>query len=407
MLSDLACRKAGPNEKDYKLTDRDGLYLLVKPSGTRLWRFDYRYGGKRKTLAIGVYPELGLPEARQALTAARKLLKAGTDPMEARRRAKLVADDAGTFGKVFEEWFSRMAPTWTPNHAKSIRVRFESDLLPHLGRVAMTEIDAPLLLGVLQKIEKRGALYTATRARENAGTLFRYAIRTGRCRHDPSQELRGAFVGHVERHRPAIVDPEGVGELLRAIWDYRGSFVVRQAFRLSVLVALRPGEVRKLEWSEICLEQREIRIPAEKMKMRSPHVVPLAKQAIEILRETHELTGRGQYVFPSARHPRGDRPMSEAALSAALNRLGFQDQQSAHGFRSVFCSLLNETGRFNPDAIERQLAHQERDSVRAAYLHTQFLPERRRMMAFWADYVDELRTGRRRRGEVVELRPGG
>jgi len=404
MLTDVACRQAKPREKDYKLPDRDGLYLLVKTSGTRLWRYDYRHAGKRKTLALGVYPEVSLTDAREELKAARKLVKAGACPMEARRRAKLVGDEAGTFGAVFQEWYAKMAPTWSATHAKAIKGRFETDLLPHLGHVAMAEIDAPLLLAVLQKVEKRNALYTVKRCRENAGTLFRYAIRTGRCRYDPSQDLRGAFVGHVEKHRPAIVDPDGVGELLRAIWFYAGSFVVRQAFRLSVLVALRPGEVRKLEWSEVCIEQREIRIPAEKMKMRSPHVVPLARQAIEILEETRELTGHGQYVFPSARHPRGDRPMSDAALTAALHRLGYQDQQSAHGFRSVFCSLLNETGRFNPDAIERQLAHQERDSVRAAYLHTQYLPERRRMMQFWADYVDELRTGNRPSAKIINLR---
>lgn len=405
MLTVTAIRNAAPGDKPRKLADRRGLYLLVKPNGAKLWRYDYRFDGKRKTAALGEFPMMSLEAAREAHERLWRLVKAGTDPMEQRRLAKLVPADVDTFEAVFREWLAKMTPTWSENHARATRERFEKDLLPDLGRMAMQDITAPILLAVLQKIEKRGALYLVKRARELTGALFRYGIVTGRCERDPAADLKGAFVGHVEEHRPAIVDPQAAGELLRVVWDYSGSFVTRQAFRLIILTALRPGEIQNLEWSEVDFDAAEVRIPAAKMKMKAPHVVPLSRQALAVLAETHELTGRGRYVFPGARNPRGDRPMSNAAISAALLRLGYRDQQTAHGFRGLFCSLANEHGHFNPDAIERQLAHHERNSVRAAYLHAQFLPERRRLMQWWGDYVDGLRTGQRRRGKVVNF-PG-
>lgn len=406
MLTVTAIRNAAPGGKPYKLADRHGLYLLVKPNGAKLWRYDYRHGGKRKTFALGEFPMMDLATARAEHERLWKLVKAGTDPMEEKRLAKLVPAGVDSFAAVFLEWWGKMAPTWSESHAKAVRDRFERDLLPDLGRMPLKDITAPILLSVLQKIEQRGALYLAKRAREMTGTLFRYGIVTGRCERDPAADLRGAFVGHVEQHRPAIVDPAAAAELLRVIWDYPGSFVTRQAFRLIVLTALRPGEIQELEWAEVDFDAAEIRIPKEKMKMKTPHLVPLSRQALAILGETHELTGRGRYVLPGARNPRGDRPISNAALSAALLRLGFRDQQTPHGFRGLFCSLANEHGHFNPDAIERQLAHQERNGIRAAYLHSQFLPERRRLMQWWADYVETLREGRRRRGKVVNF-PGG
>jgi integrase len=336
------------------------------------------------------------------------MVKAGTDPGEVKRLQKLIPDDEGTFAAVYREWVEKKSPTWSGSHAKSIRDRFEKDLLPDLGQMRMADITAPILLAVLQKIEKRGATYTAKRSRENAGTLFRYAIQTGRCQHDPSQALHGAFVGHTEQHRPAIIDPEPFGELLRAIWDYQGTFVVRQALRLSALFGLRPGEVRHLEWSEVDLVSGEIRIPAEKMKKTGlPHITPLTPQTIAILEETHEVTGRGRYVLPCARNPRGDRPMSEAGCSSAMNRLGYKGIHCPHGFRTSFSSLLNEAGHFNADAIERQLSHQEPNKVRAAYHRAGYLAERRRMMKWWADYCDELRLGRQSgRGKVVQFPRG-
>ena len=405
MLTDSRIRTAEPKAKAYKIADARGLFVLVKPNGTKLFQYDYRFEGKRKTYSLGVYPITTLKAAREEHERVWKLVKAGTDPNEQKRLGRLVPAGADSFESVFRDWLEKMTPTWSRTHAEAIRTRFEKDLLPDLGRMRMDDITAPILLAVLQKIEKRGALYLVKRAREMTGTLFRFGIRTGRATRDPSVELHGAFVGHVEKHRAAIVDPAGVAELLRAIWNYEGSFTVRQAFRLTALLALRPGEIRKLEWAEVNFEAREIRIPAEKMKMRSPHIVPLSPQAVAILEETQEVTGRGRYVLPSARNPRGDRPMSEAAVTAALNRLGYQGQQSAHGFRSVFCSLLNEVGHFNPDAIERQLAHAERDKVRAAYLHGQYLAERRRMMDWWSNYCDELRTGQPRRDNVLKF-PG-
>ena len=404
MLSDLACSKAKPGPKPVKLSDAHGLYLLIKPSGMKSWRYNYRHQGKQKTIVLGEYPHLSLLDARIEHERLRQLVKAKIDPMEERRVAKLVPESGDTFAAVFEEWHAKMTPAWSEGHTKLIRVRFEKDLIPDLGKLRMVDITAPVLLAVLQKIEKRGKLYTVMRCRENVGTLFRYAIRTGRCSHDPSHDLRGAFIGHVEKHRPAIVDPEGVADLLRAIWNYEGSFTTRQAFRLSTLVGLRPGEISNLEWSKVDFERREIRL-GEETKMKTPHIVPLSRQALEVLRETEEVSGHCRFVFPSARNPRGDRPMSNATITSALNRLGFQGKQSAHGLRGTFCSLLTESGRWSADAVERQLAHQERNKVRRAYLHAQFMPERIRMMQWWADHLDELRTGQPRRGKVLKF-PG-
>ena len=405
-LTDTAIRKTAPGDKPRKLADEKGLYLLIKPNGGRLWRYDYRIDGKRKTASLGEYPMMSLQAAREEHQRLWKLVKAGTDPMEEKRLNRLVPAGADTFEAVCLEWLEKMTPTWSDTYAETVRTRFEKDLIPDLGRMKMDEITAPVLLAVLQKIERRGALYLVKRAREMTGTLFRYAIRTGRASHDPSRDLHGAFVGHKEENRPAIIDPEEFGALLRAIWNYSGTFTVCQALRLSALFGLRPGEVRHLEWSEINLPAAEIRIPADKMqKTGLPHITPLAPQAITVLQELHEVTGRGRYVLPCARNPRGDRPMSEAAVSAALNRMGYQGKHTAHGFRSSFSSLLNESGLWSADAIERQLSHRETNKIRAAYHRAEYLAERRKMMVWWANYCDELRQGKPTRGKILKF-PG-
>jgi len=392
-LTDAAVRNAKPTEKPRKLSDEKGLFLLIQPSGSKYWRQKYRFEGKEKLLALGVYPDVSLAEARARRDEARKLLANGVDPSafkQANKRAEqaIVKD---TFEAVAREWFTKYSPNWSESHGSRIIRRLERDVFPWLGKRPIAVITAPELLEVLRRIEDRGALETAHRAHQNCGQIFRYAVATGRAERDPSGDLRGALPPAKVKHHPSITEPKAVGELLRAIDGYSGSFVTKCALRLSPLVFVRPGELRQAEWSEIDLDGAEWRIPAEKMKMRAPHIVPLAGQAVEILRELHALTGGGRYVFPSVRT--ADRPMSENTVNAALRRLGYaKDEMTGHGFRSLASTTLNEQG-WNRDAIERQLAHAERDSVRAAYNYAEHLPERRKMMQHWADYLDGLAKG--------------
>ncbi|MEB0165111.1 tyrosine-type recombinase/integrase, partial [Glaciimonas sp. CA11.2] len=286
------------------------------------------------------------------------------------------------------EWFSKYAPNWVASHSDKIIRRLERDIFPWLGSRPISEISAPELLDVLRRIEKRGAIETAHRAHQNCGQIFRYAIATGRAERDPSGDLKGAIPPSKEKHHPSITEPKAVGELLRCIGGYTGSFVTKCALQLAPLLFVRPGELRKAEWSEINLDTAEWRIPAEKMKMRAVHIVPLSIQAVAILNEIMPLTGKGKYVFPGART--NGRPMSENTVNGALRRLGYgSDDMTGHGFRSMASTLLNEQG-WNRDAIERQLAHAERDSIRAAYNYAEHLPERRKMMQAWADYMDGL-----------------
>ncbi len=403
-LTDKACEKAKPGPKPVKLSDTHGLYLYVAPTGLKSWRYNYRHQGKQQTITLGEYPRMTLLAARVEHNRMRELVKTGTNPADERRRTKLVRPDADTFEAVFEAWFAKKSTGWTPRHAGRVRERFDKDLIPFIGKLPIASIDAPLLRGVLDRIYDRGALYLAGRTREYAGAVFRFGISRNLCRHDPAHDLREEYP-HKVRHMPAIVDPAGVAALLAAVRNYGGTVYTRNAFRLIALTALRPGELRHLEWSEVDLERQEIRIPAAKMKMDGAHVVPLSRQAEAVLEEMEPLTGHGRYVFPNYRRPSGDRPMSENALKAALDQLGFQGKQTAHGFRSIFCSLANESGKFAVDAIERQLSHGERNNVLAAYLHIEHLPKGRRLLQWWADHLDELRIGQPRRGKVVKF-PG-
>jgi len=391
-LTDPAIRNAKPGEKPIKLADEKGLYLLIVPAGGKWWRLDYRFAGKRKTLSMGTYPEVSLKEARDKRDDARKQLAQGIDPGETRKAMKAAQSaEADTFEVVAREWHTKFSPTWTPEHGERIIRRFERDIFPWMGKRPIREITAPELLAALRRIESRGALDTAHRAHQNCGQVFRYAVATGRADRDPSGDLRGALPPVRDKHHASITDPKGIGELLRAIDDYRGSFVTQCAMRLAPLVFVRPGELRSAEWSEFDFDKAEWRIPGEKMKMRDPHIVPLSTQAAAILLELQPLTGRGRYVFPSARTPNGDRCMSENAVLAALRRLGYtKDEMTGHGFRSMASTLLNEQG-WHRDAIERQLAHTERNAVRAAYNYAEHLPERRKMMQAWADYLDGLK----------------
>lgn len=400
-LTNITARNAKGREKPYKLADEKGLYLLVTRAG-KYWRFDYRFGGKRKTLSVGVYPDVTLAQARDELGKARKLLAESIDPGTHKRAIKYAVKLSGenSFEAVAREWFTKYAPTWAENHSEKIIRRLEQNIFPWLGSRPIKEITAPELLMTLRRIESRGAVETAHRTQQNCSQIFRYAIAAGRAERDPAADLRGALPPVKKKHHAAITDPRAIGELLRAIEGYQGTFVSKCALQLAPLVFVRPGELRKAEWTEINLDAAEWRIPARRMKMREQHIVPLSSQAVAILRELYALTGRGHYVFPGART--NERPMSENTVNAGLRRLGYTNaDMTGHGFRSMASTLLNEQG-WHRDAIERQLAHAERDTVRAAYNYAEHLSERKKMMQAWADYLDSLRAG----ADVVPLRQG-
>lgn len=390
-LTDNTIRNAKLKEKPYKLTDGRGLYLLVNKSG-KYFRWDYRFGGKRKTLALGVYPDIKLKEVREKHEDLRRLLSRNIDPMEHKKqvKAKIHTETTNSFEAVAREWFSKNKPVWTEKHAQTIISRLENNIFPWLGGTATSSITAPLLLESLRRIEDRGAVETAHRVKQICGQVFRYAIATGRGERDPSADLKGALPPTKPKHMATITSPDKVGELLRAIDGYRGNLITRCALKFAPLTFVRPGELRHAEWEEINLDEAVWKIPAEKMKMRSVHIVPLSKQAISVLDEIKPLTGNGKYVFPSLRS--GSRPMSDNTILAALRRMGYaKEEMTGHGFRGMSSTLLHEKG-WATDVIERQLAHAESNSVKAAYNHAQHLPERKKMMQWWADYLDDLKN---------------
>lgn len=393
MLTDITIRKAKPADKPQRMFDGGGLYLEVSPAGGKLWRWKYRVNGKERRLALGIYPDTGLADARDKRDAARKLLAAGIDPGEHRKAAKAAGEGraANSFAVVAEEWLAKQSAHMAPATLEKARWTFDDLVFPWIGTRPIADIDAPEMLKLLRRIEDRGAHETAHRTKQRCGQVFRYAIATHRASRDPTADLRGALTPAKTTHRAAVTDPDKVGELLRAIEGYTGSFVVRCALKLAPLAFSRPGELRQAEWAEIDLDSARWRIPAGKMKMREEHTVPLSSQAVTVLRELQPLTGAGQYVFPSERSRQ--RPMSDGTINAALRRMGFdKDTMTGHGFRAMASTRLNEMG-WSPDVIERQLAHAERNKVRAAYNRAQYLDERKRMMQAWADYLDGLRDG--------------
>ena len=392
-LTDKAIRAAKHGEKPVRLFDGGGLYLELAPNGGKWWRLKYRFAGKEKRLSLGVYPHVALKQARGRRDDAKRLLANGVDPSEQRKATKAIVTEraANSFEAVGREWFASFSKKWVKGHSDKILRRLERNVFPYLGGRPIAEITSRELLAVLRKVESRGAIETAHRTKQNCSQVFRYAAATGRADRDPTIELRGALAPTSERHHPSITDPKDIGALLRAIDGYEGSPVTKCALRLAPLTFVRPGELRRAEWSEFNLGKAEWRIPAARMKMREPHIVPLSTQAIAVLEELQPLTGRGSYVFPGART--NGRPMSENTVNAALRRLGYgKDEMTGHGFRSMASTHLNEQG-WHRDAIERQLAHAERDDVRAAYNFAEHLPERRRMMQAWADYLDALKAG--------------
>ena len=387
-LTDTTIKKAKAGSKAYKLADGDGMYLLVTTKGQKWWRFDYRLNGNRYTLSLGVYDDVSLKTARERRQEARELVAKGINPSEIRKEDKVALAKARIFEEVAEEWRKKKALAWTPEHTERVHSRLKAYIYPWLGKEAIDGITAPALLEVLRRVENKGAFETARKLRGYCGQVFRYAIASGSATRDICQDLRGALAPKTTNHLASITDPKAVGSLLRAIDEYNGYIVTRCALRFSVLTFARLGEIRQAEWLEIDIDAKEWRIPAQKTKKRRPHVVPLSRQAIDVLRELQPLTGSGRFLFPGVR--KRTRPMSDATVTNALRNMGYTgDEMTAHGFRSMASTRLNEMG-WNRDAIERQLAHVEGSAVRAAYNYAEHLDERRRMMQAWADYLDGL-----------------
>lgn len=392
-LTDVAIRNAKPEAKPKRLSDGGGLYLEISPAGGKLWRLKYRFGGKEKRLALGIYPTITLAEARERREAARKLLAHGTDPGNAKKEAQAKAiEKTITFEAVARDWFVRYRRGVDESTSETVMHRLEMDIFPWIGDRPIKEITTPELLSVLQRVEDRGAVETARRDMQKCSAIFRHAVITGHTENNVAEALRGVIPPLPKRHHASITDPRQLGQLLRDIEGYQGTHVVRCAFKLSPLVFLRPGELRKGEWAEIDFDRAMWRIPAKRMKMKKDHLIPLSHQAIGVLREIWPLTNDGVYIFPGA--VSRTRPMSENALRAALRRMGYtNDDMTPHGFRSSASTMLNEHG-WDKDSIELQLSHTEQDEIRGAYNFATKLVDRRSMMQTWADYLDALKEGK-------------
>lgn len=398
MLTVLECKNAKPAEKPYRLSDSLGMYLEVTPSGAKYWRLKYRYAGKEKRLALGVFPNVSPSNARIERDKARKLLADGIDPGELRKINKAMRHfrAENSFEAVAREWFAKYSPNWAKGHADKIIARLENDIFPWLGGRTIDEIKPPELLAVLRRIEDRGVLETAHRAKQNCSQVFRYAVATGRAERDPSQDLRGALPPVQHTHFASLTEPSDVANLLRAMDGYSGSMVVRNALKLAPLVFVRPGELRHARWEDMDLDAGEWRFTISKTKTQ--HIVPLCTQAVAILRELHPVTGHKDYVFPGERGE--GRPMSNNTINAALRYLGFDgDTMTGHGFRAMARTILDEVLGFPPHIIEHQLAHSVKDPMGRSYNRTAHLPQRRQMMQTWADYLDKLKAG----AEVIPL----
>lgn len=393
-LTATAVRNAKPRDKSYKMGDAMGLFLLVEPSGGKLWRVKYRVDGREKKLAIGRYPEISLAEARRRRDEAREQLAAGTDPSREKQqekyRAKVAA--ANTFGDIAQEFIDKRRREGLSASTAGKSDYYISRMGPAFARLPISSIAPPDILAVLRRIEAKGNYETARRVLQLAGRVFRYAVATARLTSDPSRDLRGALIAPTPKHYGAIIEPKRAGELLRAIDGYEGHVLTKLAMQLAPHVFVRPGELRHAEWDEIDLDGALWTIPATKMKMRKVHLVPLSRQSVEIIRFARAITGPSGYVFPSIRTR--TRPMSENTINAGLRRLGFTgDEMTAHGFRAMASTLLNESGKWSADAIERALAHGDEDRVRAAYHRGAHWKERVEMAQWWSDHLDQLRKG--------------
>ena len=400
-LTDLALRNARPGDKPRRLSDGGGLFLEVRPNGSKYWRMAYRYAGKQKLLALGVYPNVSAPEARKVAREAKEHLADGRDPGLVKKILKGTNCTENTFQAVAEEWIGRFKHMWTESHFKNVSGRLQKDIYPWIGNRPVGEITAPELLLVLRKIEARGHLESAHRASTNAGQVFMYAIATGRAERNPAADLKGAIPPPIVKHMSTITDPEQVGELMRAISRYHGSPLTKYALQLAIHVFLRSGELRLAEWTEIDFEKAEWRIPISRMKGKKRdkeanpsayHLVPIAKQILTIFGEIHALTGNGKFLFPGLRS--ASRPMSDATLTNALRRMGYsQEELHVHGFRAMARTLIRQELGFDEEPIERQLGHAVKGPLGAAYNRANFVAERKRMMQAWADYLENLEAG--------------
>lgn len=406
-LTDTAIRNAKPGvtpqaqitNKSYRMYDTGGLYIEVSPSGGKWWRLKFRVDGKEKRLSLGTYPEVGLKDARRKRDDLRKQLADGIDPGEHRKAVKISRTEmaANSFEVVAREWFGKFSPTWAKGHADKLIRRLERDVFPWVGKKPVNSIKPPEVLAVLQRIESRGAIETAHRAKQNMGQVFRYAIQTGRAESDPTQPLKGALTPVNHKHFPTLTDPKDIGALLRAIEDFSGSHIVKAALKLAPHVFLRPGELRMAEWKDFDLKAGLWTVPAsarklknaEKQKSSNDHLVPLSTQAIAILKEIQPISGDKQFVFPGRN---GGIPISNNTLNAALARMGYKETIKVHGFRAMARTILDERLGFPPDWIEHQLAHAVRDPLGRAYNRTTHLDGRKKMMQGWADYLDSLKN---------------
>lgn len=402
-LTAMEIEKAKPGTKPKYLFDGKGLFLLVTPNGGKWWRFKYRYANKQKLLSFGTYPEITLAEARQRRDESRKLLANGVDPYANRKAVKSAKDEAlaNSFEVIAREWHEDQNNKWSEDHAITIMARLEKDIFPWLGKKPLLEVTAKDLKSILDRVRSRGVIETARRVRTIVGQVFTYAISTDRANYDVAAGLKGYLPSSykTKKHMAAVTDPKELGPLLRAIDGYQGGFVAKCALRLAPLLFVRPGELRHAEWSEIDLEAGEWNIPAAKMKMRQPHLVPLSSQAIEILRDIKPLTDHSKYVFPSTRT--NTRCMSDNTINAAFRRMGFDGETvTGHGFRATARTILDEVLQVRVDYIEHQLAHTVRDPLGRAYNRTAHIEERRKMMQRWGDYLDGLKAG----ADVIPLR---
>lgn len=391
-LTDTAIRAIKPTSKTAKFFDGGGLYLEVAPSGGKWWRLKYRFQGKEKRISLGTYPTIGLKEARERREDTKKILANGIDPSAQRQAIKVstTSIDKNSFEVVTREWFDKHVVNLAPSYSKKVRSLFERQIFPVLGAKPIAEVEPTDVLNAARHVEQTGAIETAHRLIQICGQVFRYAIATGRTKYDVSTGLHAALPKVNVKHMATLTDKKRIGQLLRAIDAYGGFFPVRCALKLAPLLFVRPGELQKAEWAEFDLPAAEWRLPASKMKMRQRHIVPLPRQALSVLTELQAYTGNGQFLFPSIRTT--TKPIALESMLVAIRSMGFtQDEMTMHGFRGMASTLLNEMG-YNRDWIERQLAHGERDHVRAAYNYAEHLPERRRMMQEWADYLDELKA---------------
>ena len=396
-LTDIQVRSAKKQSKDYKMADGGGLYLLISPSGGKLWRMDYRFNDKRKTLYLNSYPEISLADARKAREDARKLLANGIDPNEIKKTQKIIEQEqTETFKNIAVEWHTTFKDKWTEKHSERLLTRLEQDFFPFLGDIPIKDIKTPALLELLKRVEIR-SVEQAHKLRGTCNQIFSYAIASGRADFNPAAGLQGTIKPVKHKHMAAPVDPRDAAPLLRAIDGFAGSFVVKCALQLAPMLFVRPGELRKMEWNELDFDMLDgsmpqWNIPGSKMKMKQPHLVPLSNQAEEILKALKPLTSNSKYVFPCRRSPL--QPMSDNTINASLRRLGFdKDEITGHGFRAMARTMLHEVLHFTPDAIEAQLAHAVPDRLGRAYNRTQHLVERKKMMQVWSDYLDDLKQG--------------